>query len=130
MATARIFPFVPDFPHASQTPLYEPGITERERFENSAKVGRLVELVRRQICESVSERDMLLVEDPATGCFFRSSFRVTLEGASEFEYRRAQKIVNYALSPSARVNVLFETDKIDGENQHSIVVHPKERAYG
>lgn len=55
---------------------------------------------------------------------------MTLDGASEFEYRRAEKIVNYALSPAARVNVLFETDKIDEGWQYSIVVHPKERAYG
>jgi hypothetical protein len=130
MATARIFPFVPDSPHASRNPFYEPGISERMPFENAAKVGRLVALVRQQIGESVSERDMLLVEDPETGCFFRSSFRVTLEGASEFEYRRAQKIVNYALSPAARVKVLLETDKVDGERQFAIVVHPKERAYG
>ncbi len=127
---AHVFQFAPDSPYASRIPLFEPGITDRMLFENAAKVGRLVELVRQQISASVSERDMLLDADPETGCFFRSSFRVTLEGASEFEYRRAQKIVNHALSPSARVNVLLETDKIDGEQSFSIVVHPKERAYG
>lgn len=83
-------------------------------------------LVREQITISVAERDSLLEADPETGMHYRSSFRVSVPEATEFECRNAANIVNGLLSPGAKVEVTFEKVGAMEGSECSIMVYPKE----
>lgn len=85
-----------------------------------------MELVREHVAESVFERERLLEADPVTGAYYRSSFRVFLDGATEFEYRNALRIVRFELSPGAKVGVDFEKSRTGELPECSLVVVPRE----
>ena len=85
-----------------------------------------MELVREHVAASVFERERLLEADPVTGAYYRSSFRVFLDAATEFEYRNALRIVRFELSPAAKVSVDFEKSRSGESPELSLVVAPRE----
>lgn len=126
MPSDNVIQLIPDSPFASKSVSYDPGISEHLNFADVSRVGKLVELARKQVAESLSERESLLEADPIAGSFYRSTFRVFIDGATEFEYRNAEKLLSGGLSPHARVEVVFEKSKSPDVPPQSIVIYPRE----
>lgn len=126
--SANVIPLIPDSPFSSKSPLNDPGISEPLGFAELSRVKKLVERIRKQIVESI-EQQLLLESDPDVCAIYRSCFRIVPDGATEFEIRNAVKIANGTLSPSARVEVLFEKKRLpEGGAECSVAIYPRELA--
>ena len=131
MRTDNVVFLTPDSPFRTSVPVDEPGVSEHPevsglRIADLSNVRRLVELVREHVAASVFEREQLLESDPVTGAYYRSTFRVFLDDATEFEYRNALRIVRFELSPAAKVGVDFEKARAGESPEFSLVVTPRE----